>query len=150
MSMQTGFSWSMKQFMEKLGLVSVWESYPVSYTHIHTDLASTSTLDHFLVNERLLSVIVDAGVLHLGDNLSRHSPIMLKLDLGKLPVVKRINTPNNRKPSWYKAEDTHRLEFTRSVHDRLSSLIIPDSLNCKVPSVNMVNTLRIETTLSLT
>ena len=99
MSRNTGFSSRMKQFMEKIGLLSVWEHHPVSYTHMHTDLISTSTLDHFLVNERLLSVIVEAGVLHLGDNLSRHSPIMMKLDLGKLPLQKRSRTAALRRPA---------------------------------------------------
>jgi hypothetical protein len=71
MGRTSGFSSCMKQFMERLGLVSVWEHHPVSYTHIHTDLTSTSTLDHFVVNERLLSVIAGAGVLHLGDNYAK-------------------------------------------------------------------------------
>ena len=114
-------------------MVSVWEHHPVTYTHIHTDQTSTSTLDHFLINERLLSVIAGADVLHLGDNLSRHSPIMLKLDLGKLPTAKRVKTVNCKKPSWYKAEDTHREEFTNSVHDKLSSLQVPESLHCRDP-----------------
>jgi exonuclease III len=81
MGRNTGFSSSMRQFMERVGLLSVWDHHPVNYTHMHTDMVSTSTIDHFLVNERLLSVIVDAGVLHLGDNLSRHSPIMINLTL---------------------------------------------------------------------
>jgi exonuclease III len=92
MGRNTGFSSSMRQFMERVGLLSVWEHHPVNYTHMHTDMVSTSTIDHFLVNERLLSVIVDAGVLHLGDNLSRHIPIMMKLDLGQLPLQKRVKT----------------------------------------------------------
>ena len=31
------------------------------------------------MNERLLALITDAGPVHLGDNLSRHSPIMMKI-----------------------------------------------------------------------
>ena len=69
MDRASGFCSFMKPFMDRLGFVSVWEHHPVSYTHIHTDLTSTTTLDHFIVNERLLSEILDAGVLHLGDNL---------------------------------------------------------------------------------
>ena len=85
----SGFSSRMKQFLTRLGLVSVWEQFPISYTHVHTDLVSTSTLDHFIVNERLLAAVIDADVLHLGDNLSRHSPIMLKLNLGSLAKQKK-------------------------------------------------------------
>ena len=79
----------MKIFYEKVGLLSVWDKFPIDYTYIHTDLKSTSTLDHFLVNERLLDLVVDAGVLHFGDNLSRHSPIIMKLNVGRL-LVKRV------------------------------------------------------------
>ena len=60
--------------------------HAVNYTHIHVDLHSTSTLDHFICNEGLLPYIIDAGVLHLGDNLSRHSPIMLRLNTGNIPM----------------------------------------------------------------
>ena len=133
MGRTSGFSSCMKQFMERLGLVSVWEHHPVSYTHIHTDLTSTSTLDHFVVNERLLSVIAGAGVLHLGDNLSRHSPIMLKLDLGRLPVQRKTKTSSPSRPAWYKSEQSHRDEYTRSVHNKLSSLQVPDTLHCSDP-----------------
>ena len=63
----TGFSETMARFMEKIGFVSVWERFPISHTHIHTDYKSTSTLDHFMVNEGLLPFIKDAGALHLGE-----------------------------------------------------------------------------------
>ena len=123
----------MKQFLERLGLVSVWEHHPISYTHIHTDLVSTTTLDHFVVNERLLGVIVDAGVLHLGDNLSCHSPIMIKLDLGSLPTQSRVKQKSIRRPAWYKAEQSHRDEFTQAVQEKISLLQLPGSLQCSDP-----------------
>ena len=51
MTRTSGFIKRMKQFLENLGLVSAWDHHPISYIHIHTDLATTSTLDHFIVNE---------------------------------------------------------------------------------------------------
>ena len=82
-------------FLEKLGLKSVWEKFPVDFTHIHTDLKSTSVLDNFFMNESLLEKVLDAGAVHLGDNPSRHSPIMLKLEIDhvekrSLPPLKGI------------------------------------------------------------
>ena len=74
-SRDTGFSGAVRSFIERIGLVSVWEKFPISYTHVHTDLASTSTLDHFMVSPALLGAVVDADALHLGCNMSRHSPI---------------------------------------------------------------------------
>ena len=67
----SGFSEAMRNFVTRIGLKSVWEKHPVSFTHIHTDMKSTSILDNFLVNERLLELVEDAGVIHLWENLSR-------------------------------------------------------------------------------
>jgi hypothetical protein len=75
----SSFTISMDLFLERLGFKSVWGKFPVDFTHIHTDMKSTPILDNFFMNDRLLGKVVDAGVLHLGDNRSRHFPIMLKL-----------------------------------------------------------------------
>ena len=98
------FSLLMDQFVNRIGLKSVWDKFPVNFTHIHTDHVSTSTIDHFLVNERLLDFIEDAGAIHLGDNLSRHSPIMIKLNLGSIPRKPAQQPVRIKiKPAWYKA-----------------------------------------------
>ena len=133
MGRDTGFSRTMKQFLERLGLTSVWEHHPVTYTHIHTDMNATSTLDHFIVNERLLSVIADAGVLHLGDNLSRHSPILMKLDLGKIPAKKIVSNVTPKRPAWYKAEQEDK--------DSLQTLCVTSSPPCKFQLLSCVVTL---------
>ena len=116
--------------MKRLGLTSVWEKYTITYTHLHTDFKLTSTLDHFSVNESLLSLVVDAGVLHLGDNLSRHSPIILKLDLGKIPARKVVTAVLPKRPAWYKADQEAIDQYTGYVHNKLSMLEVPDSLLC--------------------
>ena len=102
---QSGFSKVMKNFCERVGLNSVWDSFNIEYTHIHTDLKSVSKIDHFLVNERLLEHVVDAGPLHLGDNHSRHSPIVMKLDIGNIPLQSFKKQPKlPSRPLWYKAK----------------------------------------------
>lgn len=104
MSRDSGFSIVMRRFLSRLGLVSLWERHQVDYTHMHTDYKSTSVLDHFIMNERLLSLVVDCGPLHLGDNRSRHSPVMVKLNLGAIPVKKVILKKSLKRPAWYKAK----------------------------------------------
>ena len=89
--------------MDKIGLVSLWESHPVDYTHLHTDYKSTSVIDHFMMNKRLLTLVVDCGPIHLGDNRSRNKPIMVKLDLGAIPVKQKVNIRTTKRPAWYKA-----------------------------------------------
>ena len=118
--------------MNKIGLKSVWEKFPVNFTHIHTDFTSTSTIDHFLVNERLLDLIEDAGALHLGDNLSRHSPIMMKLNIGNIPLQRMQNPPKvMKRPAWYKATTEEILQYTQTLHDKVMDLPIPPSSSCR-------------------
>ena len=126
----SGFARTVRSFLDKLGLVSVWDHFPVDFTHIHTDFKSTSTLDHFVVNSRLINFITDCGVLHLGDNPSRHSPIMLKLNVGVIPKLNKQEKIKTRKPAWYKADQVARDKYTKDLHDRLTALEQPRSLSC--------------------
>ena len=103
-SRRSGFTRTVRDFLSRLGLFSVWEKFSVDFTHLHTDLKSSSVLDHFIVNQRLLENIEDAGPIHLGDNLSRHSPIMMKLKLPAVPMrPKQPEASRTRRPAWYKA-----------------------------------------------
>ena len=90
MQRNTRFAGIMGAFTARLGLVPVWSPHPVDYTHIHTEFKSTATLDHFIITPGLLPLIEESGVIHRGDNRSRHSPIFLRLRLGSLyPMEKR-------------------------------------------------------------
>ena len=127
----SGHSMVMRDFTDRIGLKSVWEKFPVGFTHIHTDMKSTSVLDNFLCNEGLLDYISDAGVMHLGDNLSRHSPIMVKLCVGDIPFKQpSVSLPQPRRPAWYKATSENIAEYTELVQERLENLSCPDSLFC--------------------
>ena len=127
MSRQTGFSIMIHQFMNRIGLASIWVSNPIDYTHIHTDEKSVTTLDHFICNERLISLVKDCGPLHLGDNLSRHSPIMIKLDLGKLPNRQKTDTIKPRRPAWYKASQKEILNYRNKLQTSLENIELPES-----------------------
>ena len=51
-----------------------------------------------------------AGAIHRGDNLSRHSPIFVKLNLGSLPIKSSLSQKTPIKPSWSKALSENKLE----------------------------------------
>ena len=127
MSRGSEFSIIMRKFMARIGLVSLWERYPVDYTHLHTDFKSTSVIDHFMVNERLLPLVVDCGPLHLGDNRSRHSPVMVKLDLGAIPM-KNFKSP--KRPAWYKASQEDIMTYTEELDCRIQDILVPKSVSC--------------------
>ena len=121
----------MSAFMTRLRLVPVWTHHPVDYTHIHTDYKSTSTLDHFIVTPRLLPLIAESGVIHRGENRSRHSPILLRLRLGSLEVNKdrEARAPAPRRPAWSRAEEQQRDHYTSALEERLRALPVPACLS---------------------
>ena len=126
------FSLILKRFISKLGLISIWDKFDCDYTHIHTDLKSISTIDHFLVNERLdLQHIEFAGPIHLGDNLSRHEPILLKLNVGNIKPRTETNIARPKAPMWYKANQEQLDNYTMRFHDKLQHLKVPHSLHCQ-------------------
>ena len=130
MTRDTEFAIIMRRFMSRIGLFSLWERYPVDYTHIHTDYKSTSVIDHFLVNERLLPLVDDCGPIHLGDNRSRHSPIMVKLNLGAIPVKQKVNSRIPKRPAWYKASKEDILSYTEELDCRMQDILVPESVHC--------------------
>ena len=129
MSRQSGFSVTIHQFLNRVGLSSVWESNPIDYTHIHTDDRSVKTLDHFICNERLLPLVKDCGPMHLGDNLSRHSPIILRLDLGALPTRQKSSTCRSRRPAWYKASEAEITCYKAELQNILEAIPVPVCLD---------------------
>ena len=130
----SGFSVAVHSFVERIGLACVWDKFPVSHTHVHTDNASVSTLDHFLADPVLLQAIVEASAIQLGDNMSRHSPIILKVNIQTLPARKKVNSKSIRRPAWYKSCQEERQQFKAQVEEKLSLLHLPHSLTCTNPT----------------
>ena len=127
----SGFARSMAGFLDRVGLVSVWEKFPIDFTYMHTDHKSTSVLDNFYVNAALLPYVQAAGPMHLGDNPSGHSPILLSLrvaDIPRKPVEEEVRVP--RRLAWERAEDSQVKQYKKELKARLEELEDPDSLTC--------------------
>ena len=117
--------------MQRVGLLAVWDKFPIDFTHLHTDAKSSSILDHFFVNKRLIDLVTDAGPVHLGDNLSRHSPVMMKIKLQDiLARTKQPEQPRLRKPAWFKASEEEKNQYTTLLDQKLNDLAAPASLSC--------------------
>ena len=82
------------------------------------------------MNERLLSLVVDCGPIHIGDNRSRHSPVMVKLNLGAIKLKKPALIKSTKKPAWYKANEQQLPAYTGELDRSLGSLSIPASVHC--------------------
>ena len=129
----SGFAASMHQFLESVGLVSAWERFPIDFTHLHTDDKSSSVLDNFYMNERLLQNVSSAGPLHLGDNLSRHSPIMLSLVIPEVPssCTEGENVVRRPQPlAWDRASQEQIQEYQAKLQAGLEELEVPDCISC--------------------
>ena len=124
---QSSFAITVSSFLDRLGLHSAWERFPVSHTHVHTDFQSTSILDHFLMNEALLKVVESAVAVDLGDNLSRHSPCLLKVRLGELPARQKVTgeAKKVRRSAWYKADEAIKEAFKLECEAKLKQLKPP-------------------------
>ena len=140
MKRNTGFATTVKDFATRIGVKSIWEKFPVDFTHLHTDMKSTSTLDHFFLNQSLLDQVVDAGPVHLGDNLSRHSPIMLKVLLPSISARSRQPCPSKpRSPAWYKASQEQKDLYCNLLQEKLCDLTTPPSLLCRDPTCQNIS-----------
>ena len=119
----TNFTQTGRMFLQCCGISTVWDKFPIDFTHTHTDYESTSVIDHFLCNEGLLPYVSDAGALHLGDNLSRHSPIMLRLNVGQIAnKVPAEPVPRPKRPACYKATKQQISDYTVLLSDKLDQL----------------------------
>ena len=74
------------------------------------DKAYFSTIDHFVLSKRLLDSVVDARVVHSGDNPSNHSAIYLKIDTGFLNLV--LEHPKiEERANWSRATEDAKAAF---------------------------------------
>ena len=79
-----------------------------------------SKIDHFMCNERLFEFIEECAPIHSGDNLSRHSPIFLKLRVDDIPSSVPVNINPPRRPAWYKAGELQTIRFARQLHEEIT------------------------------
>ena len=120
-----------KDFIEELGLTCSWERFPIDFTCCHDILgvSHVSTLDHFFWSPQLDEYVTDAGVLHLTDNKSDHSPIFCAV---RYPLVAMGYSKANQrqpKPSWCRAKVEEKERYKALLNDRISMLEVPESLS---------------------
>ena len=94
---ENSFTNAISNFLENLSLITLWENSdndplhkinPVDYTHLRlaNGVISSSIIDHFCLSQNLYRSVVEAGVVHSGENLSNHSAIFMKLSFKNMAV----------------------------------------------------------------
>ena len=73
----------LKHILNDAKLAKAWDSFQIDFNHEFEkdQTAFTCNIDHFFWNAILNNKVLEAGGLHLPDNLSEHSPIYCKLTM---------------------------------------------------------------------
>ena len=84
------------------------------------------------MNKELFDRIEDAGPVHCVTNMSRHSPIMMKVKLQEVQPTKASVEPVPRpcRPAWYKASEREKHLYTDMLDNKPKNIEQPDTLNC--------------------
>ena len=116
--------------VDEIRLLSSWRKFPVDFTATFEmmDRSFTSTLDHFFWNSLLDSSVVDAGVLHLPDNMSDHSPIYCIINTSSIQHDHSKPKKSKPCPSWRRAKPEEKTEYKRMLEENMARLIPPDSV----------------------
>ena len=117
--------------LHELGLTKSWDKFMIDFTCCHELLGTShvSTLDHFFWNEMLEENVTDAGVLHLPDNKSDHSPIYCVLEFQDVQQEVQSQVYQKPKPNWKKASQEQKADFKTSLEDRINKLVVPPSVS---------------------
>ena len=110
-SRTSSFVQIVKDAVEDLNLESIWNRYPVDFTFTSPTELTFSTINHYLVNEALKDSNHDAGVIHLGDNVSGHNPIYLALDVGHITPSNEQTRIFSPRQNWIKATGDDKFKF---------------------------------------
>jgi endonuclease/exonuclease/phosphatase family metal-dependent hydrolase len=123
-SRRTRFTGIIKTFIDQNQLKKSWDKFPIDFTHVHEvdSTTYTSTIDHFMWTENLEQHIVDAGVLHLPNNLSDHCPIFCHLNIGGLKTKSVPLNSSDPTPSWKKASNEQKINYITTLEDNLQKL----------------------------
>ena len=136
-SRNTKFVEIVRQAFSDFNLTFFWlnptETIPaVDFTFSQTirGNASRSTIDHFADNFAVLNRIVEAGVIHSVDNLSNHSPIFCKIDIGEIDneIEEVTHCP---KPRWAEAGFEDIEKYKVDLGDKLGKIEVPGCVYCQ-------------------
>jgi hypothetical protein len=129
---RSGHANYVKDFVDERHFIKAWDSYHIDFTHYQEtgNGTHTSTVDHIFWNEDCHESIIDAGVVHIPENISDHCPIYCIVDIGQIKTEAKSDPIRSApKPSWKKASQEQKTQFKSKLKIGLSSVIVPESLS---------------------
>ena len=119
-----------KETMEEMNISSAWEKFETDFTYCSEigGVTRTSTIDHISYSEGLADAVSDAGVLHLVENRSDHSPIYAVFNSITVQKDASKHVEKIAKPSWKRATDNQKHEYCYKLEEKLNQISTPDSI----------------------
>ena len=115
------------QFIKERYLSKSWDKFQVDFTHVTENNGKTFTsIYYFCWNAGMDNNVVDAGVLHLPQNMSDHSPVFLIMKVHGLLSRTQFPPVTHAKLNWKKTSQEQRDKYRMSLENNLKSLEIPD------------------------
>ena len=100
-----------------------------TYSQTQNGQTSSSVIDHFASNGILFNSVMEAGVIHTGENPSNHSPIYTRLQLSGIdPSTEK--PASQKRVNWDKASDQAKIKYQETLADRLGKVIVPTCIQC--------------------
>ena len=120
------FTLIIDQFIKERYLLRSWDKVEVDFTHAaeNNGKTFTSILDNFCWNAGMDNSVVDAGVLHLPQNMSDHSPVFFIIKVDGLLARTQFPLVTHAKLSWKKASQEQRDKYRMSLENNLKSIEI--------------------------
>ena len=120
-----------KETMEDLSMTSAWDRFEADFTCCGEvgGVTRTSTIDHINYSEGLAASLSDAGVLHMVDNKSDHSPIYAVFESINVEQDVSKSDKKTSKPSWRRASDKQKSDYSNKLEEKLSQINIPESIS---------------------
>ena len=112
----------------------MWTKFDVDFTHEFEieDQTFTCTIDHIVCNEKYAATVIDAGVIHMAENTSDHSPIHCVMDIlfdeqMEDAVTERSNPSVRLKKMTEEDWQTYGVTLDARLHD----ISIPSCVSCR-------------------
>ena len=88
-----------------------------------------STIDHFASNRALYHAVIEADVVHSGENPSNHAPIIAKVALD-VDTSGFESAESKQKVNWEKSTSEARDLYSKTLNVKLEQVSIPECVQC--------------------
>ena len=129
-----------KNFLDDYELQTIWSFFDCDFTYCQSSTRnnrvqySFSKIDHFFLKEQLVDIAEEATVLHIGENLSNHDAIYLRIKCKNLKASNSSEAFYSKtyQPNWSRASSEHIQALVNNFRIGLEDIYIPnETFDCR-------------------